>query len=499
MRKRVVIGAIFATVAAVIFILSYNSIWIIDCITYQYNFATGERIKDIGDIFESQYVHYFSWNGRYVAHWLCQLFLALLGKGIFSAVNAMMYIVLIMLVMKLSSRDTVTIPRALTATCLVLTLCETEYIPPCQIGYIWMAVLVLAFLRIFFFYANSARQPFLLYPALVVFSIIAGNGQEAINIGVGGALIVYALMNIRSMTGTQWCMLAGFGIGGLFLCLSPASIGRTEEMATTPLYSLINFFLSLRVTYLLAIILTYKLLKRSITWGEFYRGNAFYVNIILILLIFNFMVGVGGNRQLFGIELASCILTVRIIKNHAFSTFALVLFSVVILTTYTIKYLEIRKSETTYNEISAKIAAIPNGPIFVDFPHFNPYLRAATTFRYGVYLDYALRTMRSEHGHDLFDMKPIRCYPTEVNKFMNGSVENRSFEYLPGEFVLMQSKEEPKVFTLHRSINIMGIRIPLAPHQVEFDRNSHLNNEEYNILYLPEILPIIKNERVTME
>ena len=186
------------------FILSFNAIWITDCITYQYNFDTGEKIRSISDIFQSQDVHYFTWNGRYVAHWLCQLFLPILGKGVFSVCNALMYVVLIRLIIKTASKGPVTPAGSLTASCLVLFFCDVYYDPTCQIGYIWIATLAMGYLYLFFSFAKSELHSSWNCLWLLSFSIIVGNGQEAINIGIGGALIVYALMNFKRMTEKQW-------------------------------------------------------------------------------------------------------------------------------------------------------------------------------------------------------------------------------------------------------------------------------------------------------
>ncbi len=490
---------IFEATAAIIFILSVSDIWVADSITYQYNFATGERIESISDIFTSQYTHYFTWNGRYVAHWMCQLFLPILGKGVFSAVNALMYIALILLVIKIVTKDPFTPARILTATCLILFFCDTEYIPTCQIGYVWMSVLVLGYLCVFFSYAKSKKHSAWNCLWLFPFSIIAGNGHEVINVGIGASLIIYALMNFKRLTANQWYMFIGFGIGGLFLCLSPASIGRADSMVIPLLYTVVYFFLNLRVTYVFLAIFLYKLLKRRVTLRDFYIENAFFINAMIVLVVFNFLIGVGSNRQLLGIELISCILVLKLLKNHSFRPLALWIFTIFIIFIYILKYQEIKKAETVYDEVSAKISINADGPIFVDFPRFNLYIHPTAFFRYGVFLDYTLESIRNEQACGIAEGGIIPCYPTKVEEILDCKVENRSYEYLPGEFILMQSKEEPGFFLLHRNIEIFGLRIPLPPYVVKFDQYSGLNTEEYNILYLPENLPIIKNGNVTIE
>lgn len=333
---------------------------------------------------------------------------------------------------------------------------------------------------------------------LLPFSIITGNGHESLNIGVGGALIFYFLMNFKRISLLQWFMAIGFGIGGLFLCLSPASIGRTEGMVTPPLLSIVNFILTLRVAYIFIFLLSYKVIRRSVSLRDFYRENSFYLNAIFVLVIFNFLIGVGGHRQIFGIELFSAVLTLKLLKDQSFSPLFLWIFSIAVIGVYFLKYIEIKKAERTYNELQIKLSERPDGPIFIDFPQFNQYIHPTAFYRFGVYLDYALLTTRNRTDGGISEPL-IPCYPKKIEKLLTGNYGNQSHEYLPGEFILMQSKEDPRQFTLHRSIEFFGINIPIAPYILEFDSESHLNTADYNILYLPEILPIIKNEKITIE
>lgn len=498
MRKCLEISVIFLILAVTVFILSDNVIWITDCITYRYNFATGDKIRNVMDIFGSQYAHYFLWNGRYVAHWLCQFFICFFGKGVFAAVNAVFYIALVLLVLRNSTSRQMTTRSVLTATCLVLFFCDTDYGPTCQIGYIWMSVFVLIFLHLFFNFAKDPSMSVPIYIGLLIFSLIAGNAQEAINIGVGGAMAIFLLTHLRRLSVAQWCMIIGFGIGALLLCLSPATINRTDEMVTAPIYSVANFIISLRVAYIFLVILIYKCARGSISLRSFYKDNAFFINAIIVLMVFNFIIGIGGTRQLFGIELFSAILVLKLLNNQSFSKPVLWIFSLALVGIYILKYIDIRKMDNTHRELLTKISDNPAGPLYIDFPGLNPYIHPTPFYRYGVYLDYALMSTACEVTGS-YENNTIQCYPEKAEEFFKEQVASRAYEYLPGEFMLMQSKITPEKFTLHRSIGLFGIRVPLPPYTVEFDSDSYLNTPDYNILYLPGIMPMIKNEYVTID
>lgn len=56
-----------------------------------------ERVKSIKDIFISQYSHYLTWSGRFVAHFLIQFFI-LIGKKFFNIVNTLIFVSLVFLI-----------------------------------------------------------------------------------------------------------------------------------------------------------------------------------------------------------------------------------------------------------------------------------------------------------------------------------------------------------------------------------------------------------------
>ena len=56
-----------------------------------------ERVKSIKDIFVSQYSHYLTWSGRFVAHFLIQFFI-LIGKKFFNIVNTLIFVSLVFLI-----------------------------------------------------------------------------------------------------------------------------------------------------------------------------------------------------------------------------------------------------------------------------------------------------------------------------------------------------------------------------------------------------------------
>lgn len=66
---------VVAVAGACCFFLVNSYPYTSDDILYRNITGTQEAVKNIGDIFLSQYTHWFSWGGRNVAHFVAQLLL----------------------------------------------------------------------------------------------------------------------------------------------------------------------------------------------------------------------------------------------------------------------------------------------------------------------------------------------------------------------------------------------------------------------------------------
>ena len=188
----------------VIYIMSSRALWLGDDINYRYHFKTGQGIESVIDAFTSQVEHYNVMNGRFLAHFLVQIFIALLGKTFFSIVNACTYVVFLIFIAKLSGVKHSNSGFVVLTALLILFGFQTKFVPSCQIGYIWMFTIVLLFIYLFF---NSEKMLSRWHSTwLLPLSIIAGWTQEAIVVGISVALIIYVLSNFKKITFNQWSM-----------------------------------------------------------------------------------------------------------------------------------------------------------------------------------------------------------------------------------------------------------------------------------------------------
>jgi len=296
--------------------------WTGDDIKYMFSFADDGLITSVKDAWTSQIAHWQTVNGRFVAHFLIQLTLALTGRAVFVIINALAYIILILLVLKICGRDFKDWKSTLAVSILILLALPTKFVPTCQIGYIWMFDIVLFFLvkwDCVVIKKGSASNWELIY--LVPLSFLAGFSQEAIVLGIGVALAIYSIQNLSKLGAFGWAMLISFGAGAALLCLSPGNFARTAEehggmgnlgeMAVR----IVKFFLYQRVSYIMLLLVVYLKFKLKLNIKDLYKASPFLWNAWITLIIFNLAVGVFGNRQLFGAEIIAVIITLKLFSN----------------------------------------------------------------------------------------------------------------------------------------------------------------------------------------
>lgn len=300
-------------------VLSDMAPWVGDDIEYRFMAEdgspdlSGPAVTGLRDVAVSQWHHYFNINGRTVAHTLVQIINALLGQTFFAVANGLMYVLFILMLLR--HTDIAGNGRrkqaGLTALACGLTLLtfNTSFTPTCQVGYVWMFTLVFWWLSCCFRAGGLSCGRLCL---LAIAGLVAGWGQEALNIGVCGALLLLALRQRPLSPGFLW-LTAAFCLGTLLICLSPGTLARAGHTSIGLTDSVFAFMRFSRVFFLLAVYVAWLAVCRRVTWRELYVRNRFFVEALLILVGFNFLIGISAPaRQLFGIEVLSIVLLLRL-------------------------------------------------------------------------------------------------------------------------------------------------------------------------------------------
>lgn len=356
------------------FLLSAYSEWYGDDMMFKY-FCRGEvyetrEIETPGDIIYSQANHYINANGRFIAHVLVQLFCAFWGPVIFGIFNAFAYIALILLILSFINSSIYNTKALLSVTILIVLCFSTKMMPSCQIGYIWSFVVGLTFIKIFL--NDKKISPWWWLP-LFIFAIIAGNFHEGVNFGIAGALFVWFIINLRHISAHQWIMLIGFGIGALFIVLSPASRDRAASAHVPLALSIANLLHYGLGLYVLAgaLIAVWRNKHTNFSLKELVKTNYFFLSAVIFSLMLNLAISIGTSRQLYGMNLFCIIVALYILPRKSMSAFWIIITGIFAALHLTIQVHDTWKMRMFTEDLSRQLATIDGLPgqaatLFVD-------------------------------------------------------------------------------------------------------------------------------------
>lgn len=493
------IGLISLVICFIVFLFSSSAIWLGDDILYRYHIGTGEEISSVWDCFTSQLEHYKVMNGRFVAHFLVQISIALLGQTWFSLFNSFIYILCLILLIKLIGISFSEHLKILFLSLLILFGFQTKFVPSCQIGYIWMFAIVLIYILLFF--KSQARCSGWHLIWLIPFSVIAGWTQEAVVVGISVALIVYVFSHWKTITFNQWVMFFSFGFGAMLLCFSPGTLSRTSEIHggldfLPPFtYSLLKMFFYLRVTYIFIFYVIYLLFIRKVSFKELYSQGSFFIIALLALLVFNVVLGVFGNRQLFGIELMSLILLMKYLNVYSIDNKILItlIFVLCCYLSYSgIRNLSLLRCEhKVYNQLVEEYDKSDDGRVYYDFSAKE--VTFYETYPSDVFTPYVLTTISRYLNSNKHSLKHFVVLPTCCNNLETGSyyISKAQGSYC----AVIDKKAEPDKIVQKRAIVVGPITVPFKDREIT-NLAPVYETDESKVLQIYDKVPFINTTSI---
>lgn len=490
--------AILAIVAIIVFVFSHECIWAGDDIAYQYVIdnesyynADTEEINTIGDIIRSQNVHYAIVNGRYVAHCLVQLYCGILGKTLFAVSNALVYIVFIIALMKLIGIKLRDVAQVATLTLLVLLSFDTKYVPSCQIGFIWMFTLAVIWLNLFF---RVKRCKWWQCVGLFLFGCIVGNSQEALIVGVAGAVAIDAVRNRKEYDNAKWSMAIGLWVGLAILVFAPPTWSRVENNIISLQDTTYSFIRYSWVVWLMAVVVVFLKIKGALNIKSFYSQNSFYIHAGLLLLAMNFYIGIYGNRQLFGLYLMAIILIVKMLPERRFAGWMFIVTMAVCVTHYIDKWTVIQLNKRVYEQIVELFDRSPDGTVYIDMEHNvktcnpSPYMANRFFFDLGM-LKYKL-------SKDSGWAKNAVVLPKCLKDLKEPVTECQAVEFADGCFVVIMPENSNSRAMLKRYLDIGIMQIPLSDSMIPQGHFLSHYGDTYEFIVVYQDRPLIKYSAV---
>ena len=423
----IVSGLILAVLAILVFVLCYRVVWLGDDTFFAFNIAAEDwlaRIHTLGDIFESQTYYYLNSLGRYVTHFIVQFFCGIAGQSLFSLANAVVWVAFVIMLARSARVKFQDHPWVVFVFASLAFIClRTQFSPPCQVNYIWAMTAGLLVVDLFL---KPGKSSPLAVTLLVPFCFLAGWGQESISSGIAAAMWIYAVLHFRSMTLRHWLMVVAFTAGMLCLCLAPGNFTRVGNMSSlriTP-YAIAYF---LRATYLLAALVMVLLLTRKVSLLDIYKENAFWFNAMFFMFVFNFIAKVYCNRQLFGIEVMSMIIIVRLWRRYPLGgaklrTIAACVLAALVILVAVDDFSNIARRTAVVNRIYELYQASPDGVVYCDIDDEEYFYRDEDAMNsVNSWSLYQLKRQWLYEGND----KPLEWRPVEVRGLIGKKLDSQ--------------------------------------------------------------------------
>lgn len=206
---------------------------------YRFHQATGEVISSFSDLFSSNAYGYTHVNGRFLAHVFIQLFLAWDLHWLFILASACAFILLISSLLYIFKRNYLS-PFTIHQSSLICVLFFLIAFWPLMatscygsvamnINYLWTAAISTFFLSIYLHVSeDSPTYSTWKNIALFIFGLICGSWQESFGIGIGGAICLYHLFNLRRTNKSTYYLIIGYGIGLCLLIFAPGNLNRAS-------------------------------------------------------------------------------------------------------------------------------------------------------------------------------------------------------------------------------------------------------------------------------
>lgn len=339
------------------------------------DFSRYERVSSIEDLIVSSYNHYMNANGRLFPHMTSQAFGALIGKSLFDVLNAVMLVLLVCMVTLLVTDSQKCFWRwwVVVLSALWFLMPETNtclFLMTYALNYLWSTTICAAFLLLYFYLSRQKLSLGLLMLGSV-FAFGAGWSHEGVAVGIAAALLLDNLIAWRSHSlNKQKVMLAVFFcLGAAFLCLSPGNFTRTD--AALPLYNHLLSFARLKVFWLL--LLCWLVFSRDWT---FISRNRFLVIALVFQSAFMFYAGFRNSRVLWGTELFSLILLLRLFYEKCTKPVCITSISYICLTLLSFHFCWLAyrsdKVRNQYEEVISLYMQSPDGQVNYDITPEHP-------------------------------------------------------------------------------------------------------------------------------
>ena len=329
---------LFPLVLVAIYLLNHYYPFAHDDYAYSYFFdehsdqvrPTAEHVHSLVDIFVSQCNHYLHVHGRFVSHYLLQVFAGLTGKTLFDILNTLMMVLFSLIFVK----TTVSGERRISLCMIPLILLffflpypgQTVFWMTGSLNYLWGSTFTLLVLHSFSIDKHFKKRAAVIL--WLLFALCAGWMNESISIPVTGGLLIYYLLHRKQLSALQKVTVYSYSLGCLLIIVSPGTVARVLHSGEVQTTSTVVSFLFTRswnlVLYLfhqpvVLFTLLATLLLIVIRRGEFLKKHSLYLMVYACSFVFLWLLNLVEARIYFFNVLCTWLLLFRYLDDYHLS------------------------------------------------------------------------------------------------------------------------------------------------------------------------------------
>jgi uncharacterized protein YhhL (DUF1145 family) len=297
----ILIAALLCCVAVSFFFKSYYRESVSDDLIYKYMVEaaplgpasyTYQKVHNFSDVLISQSHQYRYLNGRTIVHIFVQMFTSVWGLGPFSVFNAILAIIAITVLVRLT-QSAENRKSILMWTFVALALL---YLFPSPAGLFYSMAGAFNYLlpittsTIFFILLGKVKAGELSKTGIIIFSIfafVAGWTMEAFTLPISGGLFFWLIIN-RKKVNFSIAPIIMFWIGTAILVLAPGNYVRLGSGGSrlTMLLQAFKYFGQIKLFWLMLIACIVYRIKNKNGFKAFCKQNQLYILIITISILF---------------------------------------------------------------------------------------------------------------------------------------------------------------------------------------------------------------------
>lgn len=279
-----------------------------------------ETIDSLADIFESQVRHYFSVNGRFVVHFLAQLFFVFLPPAVLHVVNALLFVLLIHFCVKITQCRNKLSAAVLISFLLFIVfqgLGTTLLWGLGSFNYLWVSVACLALLL---WMRRADRYSTWRHLLLSPLALFVGCGHEALSLPVSAAFFIYIIMYRRELRHKPAVFyMLWFMAGTLFCVLSPGILNRSSEgisLSGRMMSAAMNCISNIRVLWMLTVVLLLMYIKRRDAVKSHLLTYRYAYVALSVAFIIVMLCGTNLERVAFYLDLIAMLLLTVLLRGQ---------------------------------------------------------------------------------------------------------------------------------------------------------------------------------------